>query len=147
MRRCLWLLVLVLGFALAGCGYDPEVTRVRQPGGIQESPDPARYGAVRLVWVREFHKPRGLLAFPDGGRAKETAAYVVVYQRAGDGTEWEIGRIHLQPVRRADFGNLEDAEFAWRAPDRLHYVIVHGYRFGGGPTRTAEGELVVPPLP
>lgn len=44
-------------------------------------PDPSHYGTLKLIWVREFHKPTGLARFPDGGKAGETAFFAIVYQR------------------------------------------------------------------
>lgn len=143
IKRALSLLLL-LGLLLGGCGYEREVTRVEKPGAVIESPDPARYGTLRLVWVREYRKPKGLSAFPDGGKALETALYAIVNQTGG-GTEREIGRIVLEPVRKNDFGNLNDMTWEWKAPDRLAYRVKHGY--AGTKERVTEGDLQVPPLP
>lgn len=141
-------LLAALFFALAapltGCLYESEVTRQEYPGGRLNSPDPDRYGALRLVWVREYRAPWWLFKFPDGGKPFEVAMYANVYQSDGE-AERVVGRIELQPVRRGDFGNPYDATFTWPAPHRLSYRVTHGYR--GHRERTDEGELEVPPLP
>lgn len=82
MRHWLRLAILVgLGTLTCGCTYEAAVTRVYTPGGILMHPDPSHYGTLKLIWVREFHKPTGLARFPDGGKARETAFFAIVYQR------------------------------------------------------------------
>lgn len=136
-------ILLSLGALICACTYEAAVTRVKVPGGMVTHPDPSRYGALKLVWVREFHKPTGLASFPDGGKARETAFYAVVYQMDRD-REREVGRIHLSPVRRHDFGNLNSFKSEWLGSDRLRYRVEYGYR--GALAKVAEGELSIPPL-
>lgn len=146
MRKGAFAFLFLVGVAvlLQGCGYEKRVTRSETPGGSLTSPDPARYGTLRLVWVREYRKPVGISTFPDGGKPLELAFYVVVYQSGGGPEEREIGRIELKPVRRGDFGNLNRFDSEWPAPDRLSYRTEYGYY--GNLRRVLEGELEIPSL-
>ncbi|HEY3364894.1 MAG TPA: hypothetical protein VGK74_07580 [Symbiobacteriaceae bacterium] len=143
MRWFRILAMVWLSLALFGCGYEDEVTRVETPGGIVTTPDPGRYGQLRLVWVREFHKPRGFGQFPDGGKARETAFYAVVYQSDGRGDK-EVGQISLSPVRKGDFGNLNAFKSEWQGSGQLHYRVEYGY--SGSLAKVKEGDLTIPPL-
>lgn len=141
-----------MALLLAGCGYAQEITVTVTPGVKQPSPDPARYGSIQVVWVRESQKPTGLRTFPDGGTAREIALYGVVYQyppeppgeEGEEAARQEIGRIELEPVRPWDYGNLGRGSYEWLAPDRLSYRKEYGYP---PDMKVAEGELQIPPLP
>lgn len=128
---------------LTGCGYEEKITRTETPGAELLSPDPERYGGIRLLWIREYHRPTGFRKFPDGGKPKELALYAIVYQTGGD-EEREVGRINLKPVQPSDFGNFNDFEHRWQAPDRLWIRIEYGYY--GALNKVHEGELQLPPL-
>lgn len=108
-----------------------------------ESPNKGRYGELRFTWTREYRKPTGLSRFPDGGRPFELAMYATVLQ-VGPGLEREVGRIELAPVRRGDFGNLNDFAFEWLNPHRLSYRIDYGYY--GELSMTVDGEVDLAPL-
>lgn len=136
-------LFVALTVLLTGCVYEKEVTRRETAGARLTSPEPDRYGGLQLVWVREYRAPRGIFRFPDGGKPLEVAMYATINQTGGS-IEREIGRIELKPVRKGDFGNLNDATFDWLDPDRLSYWVKYGYF--GNLERVVEGELKIPPL-
>ncbi len=136
-------LCLLLILLFAGCVYESEVTRRESSGARLNSPDSDRYGVLQFVWVREYRAPWGVFKFPDGGKPLELALYATVMQ-VGKGVKREVGRIELEPVRRGDFGNLNDAEYRWLQPDRLGVRVEYGYT--GMLERVTASELVIPPL-
>jgi len=144
-------LLLAVLLLVAGCGYSAEIHVRESPGALWPSPDEARYGSVQVVWIREYRKPAGLLAFPDGGKSRDLALYGIVYQYpAGAKSDEidaeqrrEIARIELEPVRRWDYGNLYGGSYEWAAPDRFRYRVKYGY---AGDEKEAEGQIAVPPL-
>lgn len=137
--------LITLTVTAAGCIYENVLTRVETPGGRFASPDPDRYGTLELTWVKEFHKPQGLFTFPDGGKPFETAYYARVIQARGSETV-QIAQIHLEPVRRGDFGNPMQGEFKWAAADRFTYRVANGYHANPPGVRVVQGEIIVPPL-
>ena len=146
LRMCaLTVLVSLLTSAVfvSGCTYEQAVSVQQTPGARLESTDKDRYGEIRLVWSREYRKPTGISQFPDGGRPFEVAMYATILQ-VGAGVERDVGRIDLPPVRRGDFGNLNDFAFKWLSPNRLWYRVDYGYY--GDLSRTVEGEVDLAPL-
>lgn len=134
---------VALSLFFAGCVYEKEVTRQEYPGARLISPEPDRYGGLRLLWVREYRRAWGIFKFPDGGKPFELALYATVTQFDGS-TDREIGRIELKPVRKGDFGNLNDAAYNWLDSDRLSFRVEYGYF--GNLERAVEGQLKIPPL-
>lgn len=136
-------LLAVALLLVSGCGYERHVTRREQRGVHEPSPDPERYGSIRMIWVKEIRRPTGWRTFPDGGKPLELAYYAIVYQSGEGLQEREIARIHLSPVRWKDYGDLIGGQREWRAPDRLWYQVRYGYYQR---EQTAEGEILLPPL-
>ena len=131
---------------LGGC-HERTVTTVRSPHPARlVSPDSARYGRITLTFVREVRRPTALGRFPDGGVARELAAYLEVEQHAPGRGSREIGRLLLTPVRRHDYGNIMDGEWHWIAPNRLRWRVEHGYSLSPELVQIDGGEIEIPPL-
>lgn len=140
-RRIAGLLVLL--FTLTACGYGP-VVKQETAGGELKSPDPARYGTLRITWVREVRNPRGLSRFPDGGRVRDVAWYAILTQ-VWAGGQREVARINLKPVRSGEYGDLIEFHSEWPAANRMTYRIRNG--FLAPSVVTTEGEVQLQPLP